>query len=148
MNQTVHTPKRSVSMSRSESEDPVAEAHIRQRVEDIVKALNAKDIDAVMSVFAPDVVSYDIAIETLRYVGADSKRQEWQKAFAAFSSIAYEVRDLNVTTQGELAFVHALNHSRARWPAVKRRACGCAGLRASGESMATGWLCTTTCQSR
>jgi ketosteroid isomerase-like protein len=97
-------------MSCGEKEEAVAEALIRQRVEDYAKAISAKDIDSVMSFFAPNLVSFDIAIETLRYVGADNKRREWQKAFAAYSSIAYEVRDLNVTTHGELAFVHAVNH--------------------------------------
>jgi ketosteroid isomerase-like protein len=90
--------------------EAVAEALIRQRVEDYAKAIGAKDIDPVMSFFAPNLVSFDIAINTLRYTGADGKRREWQKAFAAYASIDYEVRDLNVTTDGELALVHALNH--------------------------------------
>jgi ketosteroid isomerase-like protein len=92
------------------TEKTVAEADIRQRVEDYAKAISAKDIDAVMSFFAPNLVSFDIAIKTLRYVGADGKRREWQKAFAAFRSIAYDVRDLNVTMDGELAVVHAVNN--------------------------------------
>jgi ketosteroid isomerase-like protein len=96
-----------------ETEEAVAEAeaHIRQRVEDLVKALRAKDIDGVMSLFAPNLVSFDIA-PPLRYVGADNKRRAWQEAFAAYPGpIAYEVHDLNVTTHGELAFVHSLNHA-------------------------------------
>jgi ketosteroid isomerase-like protein len=93
-----------------QKEEAVAEALIRQRVEDYAKAISAKDIDSVMSFFAPNLVSFDLAIKTLRYVGADNKRREWQKAFAAYSSIAYEVHDLNVTMHGELAFVHAVNH--------------------------------------
>jgi ketosteroid isomerase-like protein len=88
----------------------VAEALIRQRIEDYANAISAKDIDGVMSFFAPNLVSFDIAIKTLRYVGADNKRREWQKAFAAYRAIAYEVHDLNVTTHGDLAFVHAVNH--------------------------------------
>jgi ketosteroid isomerase-like protein len=88
----------------------VAEALIRQRVEDLVKAIRAKHLDAIKSFFAPELVSFDIAIKTLRYVGPDNKHREWEKAFAAYRSIAYEVRELNVTTHGELAFVHALNH--------------------------------------
>jgi ketosteroid isomerase-like protein len=92
------------------TKESVAGADIRQRVEDYAKAISAKDIEAVMSFFAPDVVSFDIAIKTLGYVGADGKRREWQKAFAAYSSIAYDVRDLNVTMDGELALIHAVNH--------------------------------------
>lgn len=57
----------------------MAEALIRQGVEDYAKAISAKDIDSVMSFFAPNLVSFDIAIKTLRYVGADNKRREWQK---------------------------------------------------------------------
>jgi len=87
----------------------VVEALIRQRVEDGVKALRAKDIDGVMSLYAPNIVSFDI-VPPLRYVGADRKRRAWQEAFAAYTGLDYEVRDLNVTTQGELAFVHSLNH--------------------------------------
>jgi ketosteroid isomerase-like protein len=52
----------------SGKEQAVAEALIRQRVEDMVKALRAKDIDAVMSVYAPNMVSFDI-VPPLRYVG-------------------------------------------------------------------------------
>jgi ketosteroid isomerase-like protein len=98
----------------------------------LVKAICAKDIDLVTSLYAPDLVSFDIA-PPLRYFGADGKRRAWQEAFAAFSGpITYEVRDLNVTTNGELAFVHSLNHVNAalasgqidmwlRWTACFRR---------------------------
>src|SRR5215213_961388 len=97
-------------------EEAMAEALIRERVEDLVKALNAKDIDGVMSLYAPNIVSFDIAPQfgALRYVGAENKRRAWQEAFATFTgSFAYEVHELNVTTEGELAFVHSLNHVRA-----------------------------------
>ena len=72
----------------------MAEALIRQRVEALVNAIRAKDIDGITSLYAPDLVSFDIA-PPLRYVGA-------------------EVRDLNVTTHGELAFVNSLNHVSGR----------------------------------
>src|SRR5215470_15535859 len=98
----------------------MAEALIRQRVEDWANALRAKDIDGVMSLYAPNNVTFDIT-PPLRYFGADNKRRVWQEVFARFTSIAYEVRDLNVTTQGELAFVHSLNHVK--------------GMLASGQSI-------------
>jgi ketosteroid isomerase-like protein len=114
----------------------MAEALIRQRVEDAVKALNAKDIDGLMSLYAPDIVSFDIVphFGALRYVGDDNKRRAWQEALATFTGpFAYEVHDLNVTTHGELAFAHSLNHVKAtlasgrvtdmwlRWTACLRR---------------------------
>jgi ketosteroid isomerase-like protein len=90
--------------------ETVAEALIRQRVKDLAKAIRAKDIDGVMSFYASNIVSFDLD-PPLRYAGADRKRRAWQEVFAAYTGpIAYEVRDLNVTTHGELAFVHSVNH--------------------------------------
>jgi ketosteroid isomerase-like protein len=104
------------ALARKLKEDAVAEALIRQRIEDLVKALRAKDIDRITSVYAPDLVSFDLT-PPLRYVGADGKRRAWQEAFAAFSGpIGYELRDLSVTTNGELAFVHSLNHINVTLP--------------------------------
>jgi uncharacterized protein (TIGR02246 family) len=88
----------------------MAEAHIRQRVDDWAHAVRAKDIDRVLSFYAPNVVSFDLD-PPLRYAGADTKRRAWQEFFAAHTGpIAYETRELNITTHGELAFVHSLNH--------------------------------------
>jgi ketosteroid isomerase-like protein len=113
-----------------------AEAFIRQRIEDLVAALNAKDIDGVISLYAPNLVSFDIAphFGALRYFGADNKRRAWQEAFATFTgSFDYEIHELNITTEGELAFVHSLNHVKLtlasaqiselwlRWTACLRR---------------------------
>ena len=98
------------SQPQPPKEEAVAEALIRQRLQEWAKALSAKDIQGAMSLYAPDIVSFDIN-PPLRYTGADTKRQAWLKAFAAFpGGLSYEVRDLNVATQGDLAFVHSLNH--------------------------------------
>src|SRR5512138_2243456 len=88
----------------------MVEAFIRQRVEDLAKAIHSRDIDGVLSLYASGIVSFDVN-PPLRYAGADRKRQAWQEFFAAYTgSITYEVRDLNATTDGELAFVYSLNH--------------------------------------
>ena len=86
------------------------EALVRQCVEDLAKAVCAKDIDCVMSLYAPAIVSFDIN-PPLRYAGMDNKRRAWQAFFAAYTGpVSYDVRDLNVTAKGELAFVYSLNH--------------------------------------
>ena len=54
----------------------MAEAAIRQRVADGVEAVRAKDIDAVMALYASNIVSFDIG-PPLRYSGADNKRRAW-----------------------------------------------------------------------
>jgi ketosteroid isomerase-like protein len=110
----------------------MAEDVIRQRVQDYAAAVSAKDIDRVMSFFAPDMVSFDLE-PPLRYAGADNKRRRWLEGFTAYRTIAYEVRELNVTMNGELAFVRALNNFKGtmasgaitdtwvRWTACFRR---------------------------
>jgi ketosteroid isomerase-like protein len=118
-------------LSRGEKEK--GEALIRQRVEDWAKSIGAKDIDAVMSVYAPNLVSFDLGAP-LFYVGAERKRRAWEGFFAAYTGpVTYEVRDLNVTTDGDLAFVHSVNHVKGtlasghttelwvRWTACFRR---------------------------
>jgi hypothetical protein len=45
--------------AETESEE-AAEALIRQRVEEAAKAIGTKDIDRVMSLYAPNLVSFDI----------------------------------------------------------------------------------------
>ena len=86
------------------------ETIIRQRIADWTRAIRAKDLVGTMSLYAPDIVSFDI-VPPLRYAGADHKRRAWQEAFAAYTGpLAYDVRDLNVTAHGELAFGQSLNH--------------------------------------
>lgn len=89
----------SVPMARGDKEEAVAEALIRNRMDDWAKALCAKDIEGVMSLYASSIVSFDID-PPLRYAGADNKRRAWKQMFAAYAGpIAYELRELNVTTE-------------------------------------------------
>ena len=111
----------------------MAEAAVRQRVDDFAKAVRAKDIERVMSLYARDVVSFDVN-PPLRYAGTANKRLAWQAFFATYTGpVTYDVRELNVMADGELAFVHSLNHVKGalasghvadlwvRWTACLRR---------------------------
>lgn len=111
----------------------MSEASIRQRLQAWAKAVSARDIGGTMSLYAPDVVSFDIN-PPLQYAGAGNKRQAWLKVFTAYPGpLSYEVSDPHVMAQGDLAFVHSLNHVRGtlanghasdmwvRWTACLRR---------------------------
>ena len=111
----------------------MADAVIRQRVEDYAKAVSAKDIDRVMSFYTPSIVSFDLN-PPLRYAGIDNKRRAWQAFFATYpGAVAYEVREIDVVADGGLALVHSLNHVKGtlanghvtdlwvRWTACFRR---------------------------
>ena len=120
-------------LSGGEKEEAVAEALIRQRVEDLANSIRAKDINGVVSLYAPNIVSFDVGAPLL-YIGAERKRRAWEGAFAAYTGpITYDILDLNVTTDGDLAFVHSVNHVKGtlasghttelwvRWTACFRR---------------------------
>jgi uncharacterized protein (TIGR02246 family) len=99
-----------VRADKNQKEEVAAETLIRKRVDDWAKAIRAKDIDSVMSFYTPNIVSFDLD-PPLRYAGTENKRRAWQEFFTVHTGpITYEVRELNVTTHGELAFLHSLNH--------------------------------------
>jgi ketosteroid isomerase-like protein len=55
--------------------------------------------------------SHSISIRPCDTPGTDNKRRAWREFFDVHTGpIAYEVRELNVTTDGELAFVRSLNY--------------------------------------
>ena len=90
----------------------VTEAAVRQRIAEGVNAIRARDLDTLTALYAPDVVSFDLGAP-LRYAGDDNKRRAWQEVFAAYTGpIGYDVHELTVTTEGDIAFVHSLNHVR------------------------------------
>lgn len=87
----------------------IYEAQIRQLIDGWAKALRAKDIDGVMSNYAPEVVVFDTQ-PPLRYMGADAYRKNWEEWFASWQGlIGYEIRDLSIATGVDVAFSHSLN---------------------------------------
>jgi len=85
------------------------EAAIRQRIDTLLDAIRATDLDGVKPIFAPDLVSFDI-VPPLRHVGAAAKWRNWADVFAAYRRpLGYEVRDLTITIGGDVAFVYSLN---------------------------------------
>ena len=59
------------------------QAAIRELIGGYVKAVRAKDIDGVMSVYAPEIVAFDI-VAPLQYVGAEAFRKPWQEVFERY----------------------------------------------------------------
>ena len=85
------------------------EAAIREVIGGFVKSICAKDLNGVMSVFAPEVVSFDLG-PPLQHGGGETFIKRWQELFELYQNpIDYEVRDLNITAGDDLAFSHSLN---------------------------------------
>ena len=86
------------------------EVAIKRVIEGGVEAVRHKNIEGVMSLYAPEVVSFDI-VPPLRYVGADAFRNVWEEVFSSFQSpIGYEMHDLTMTVGECNVFAHSLNH--------------------------------------
>jgi uncharacterized protein (TIGR02246 family) len=87
----------------------IDEADIRRRIDHCAKALHTMDLEGVMAIYAPDIVSFDI-VPPLRHVGAEAKRQQWVDAFGMYQPpLGYEFRDVTVTVGDDVAFCHSLN---------------------------------------
>jgi uncharacterized protein (TIGR02246 family) len=87
----------------------IDEADIRQRIDKCVEAIRAMDLEEVTSIYAPDIVSFDI-VPPLQHVGAEAKRKNWVDAFALYQRpLSYEIRDLTLTLGDDVAFGHSLN---------------------------------------
>ncbi|MBN3888760.1 MAG: nuclear transport factor 2 family protein [Nostoc sp. JL31] len=92
----------------TENSKPNDEVQIRTIIEERVKAVGNKDINALLSNHAPDILSFDI-INPLQYIGADTVKERAQKWVSSFQgSIGYEILDLSITTGETVAFCHYL----------------------------------------
>jgi ketosteroid isomerase-like protein len=112
-------------------ERPTDEAHIRRQIDTLADAIRGLDLEAVMSMYTPDVVSFDIE-PPLQHVGADAKRRNWERVFAAYEyPLGYEIRQLTVTVGNDVAFAHSLNRL--------------SGTLNSGATTTGFWSRATTC---
>jgi ketosteroid isomerase-like protein len=86
----------------------IDEADIRQRIDKLVEAIRAMDLEGVMPIYAPDIVSFDIE-PPLQHMGAEAKRKNWAKAFTLYQRpLGYEIRDLTIALSEGVAFGHSL----------------------------------------
>ncbi|WP_091046535.1 YybH family protein [Glycomyces sambucus] len=81
------------------------EAAIRDLLAGVVEAIRAKDLGALARRYEEDVVSFDVE-PPLQHVGVAAKLENWERVFAAFAEVDYELRGLRVTADGSVAFAH------------------------------------------
>jgi ketosteroid isomerase-like protein len=87
-----------------------SKAEIQQLFERWAKAFEAKDLDGVMTIYAPGnaLTAYDI-VPPLEFKGAEAYRKDYADFFAQFAGpIHVEDRDRHIEVQGDLAFVYGL----------------------------------------
>jgi len=84
------------------------EAQIRQLIADQQSAICAKDVDRIMSFYAPDVIVFNVR-PPFQTKGADAWRQIWEESLRHFpGSFGMETRDQHVVVSGDLALAHSL----------------------------------------
>ena len=106
------------------------EAELKRVIESYVEAFRAKDLDGVMSIYAPQIVTFDV-VPPLQYVGAEAMRKRWEAVFSEFSGpVGYEIADLSITVGEDMAFTHSFNRASATLP--------------SGQQIGT-WVRWTAC---
>jgi ketosteroid isomerase-like protein len=105
------------------------EAPIRDRVESLAQAIRDKDIDALMTHYAPDIVAYDVMPPAAN--GLADYRKNFERWFGSMlGPIDYEMKDLRVSMSESHAFSHCVSHVR--------------GVRRDGEK-ADYWVRVTSC---
>ncbi len=90
-----------------------AEAQIRALIDRQATAIRAKDVDASVASYAPEVLLFDV-VGPLRAIGSAALRERLAQWFASFEGpIGYQLRDLRITTGDDVGFAHSLNRVRA-----------------------------------
>ena len=104
-----HTGERKEEPMAVETNKHNDEAALKRVLEGGVEAIRDKNIEGVMSIYAQEVVSFDI-VPPLRYVGADAFRKAWEAVFSSFQGpIGYELHDPTITVGDDVAFTFSLN---------------------------------------
>jgi uncharacterized protein (TIGR02246 family) len=106
------------------------QAEIQQLIDNWAQSVRAKDVNALMSNYAPDVLVFDLATP-LQYKGAEAYRKNWEAWFPTFRGpVGYEVRDLNTVANDGIAFCYSFNRIT--------------GIRTDGEKTDL-WVRATVC---
>jgi uncharacterized protein (TIGR02246 family) len=87
-----------------------APAEIRALEERFVAAFKAKDVDAIMKVYAPDqtLVVFDV-VPPRQYVGAAAYRKDWQTFLGSLDGpITVDLADLDIGADRNLAYSHSI----------------------------------------
>jgi len=93
---------------RAQAPASASEAAIKALYTKWNDAFNKKDVDTIMSLYAPDVFVYDV-IPPRAYPSWDAYKKNWQDLFAQFPAVNNTVSDLHVTVVGPAAYTRFIN---------------------------------------
>ena len=71
------------------------ETEIRRQIDHLVKALCNMELEKVMSIYAQNIVSFDVEGT---YLGAKEKKNAWAKIFSMLEPpLNYQIRDFDIS---------------------------------------------------
>lgn len=83
---------------------------IHQWMDNFKHAFEARDTKAIMALYAPDVVTYDVT-PPLQYVGKQSYTMDFADYFAGYKGPMHlEFRDCHISASGDVAIFFCLIH--------------------------------------
>jgi ketosteroid isomerase-like protein len=98
------------SSFHAQSPKPASEAGPRRWLDDFKNAFEARDTKALMALYTPDIVAYDI-VPPLQYVGLDAYGKNFAGFFSQYKGpLTVEDRDCDIHSSGDLAIVTCLQH--------------------------------------
>ena len=81
---------------------------LRRRIDEIAQAIRDKNLDLLMSFYAPEVVAFDVR-PPLDARGTAAYRQNFERWFASFEGpLGFELHHLRITPGESAAFCHYL----------------------------------------
>ncbi|HEY4359568.1 MAG TPA: nuclear transport factor 2 family protein [Bryobacteraceae bacterium] len=92
------------------SNEAVDQVQIVRLIDNWAAAIRSKDLAARMSNYSKNVSLFDV-VDPLQYFGFEAIRKRAEEWFSTFEGpLGYEMHDLRIATNGDVAFSHSLNH--------------------------------------
>ncbi len=100
----------SVCADASASAKAGDKAAIEALEQTLIAAMNARDVDAIMKLYAPGASLFVFDVSPPReHLGWDDYKKDWQDMFAALPGpVKYSISELNVTVVGQVAYSHSI----------------------------------------
>ena len=97
------------SKNRSSSSVAGSEREIRNIIESVAAAFRERDIEKIISFYAPDVVAFDIE-PPLQYLNKNDYKKSWDILGEFQDGASFEPSELNIRVNENLGFSNCLFH--------------------------------------
>lgn len=96
------------AQTRDANSGDIAAKEIRGWLDRWTKAFTTRDVDAIMALYADDVIAYDV-VPPLQYVGKAAYRADYEQFLSQYEgNLHVELRDLHIGATGDFGYATAL----------------------------------------